>query len=85
MPPNTVRICRPTFFGNPFKVGVDGTQSECVEKFKQALFSGALRNFAFADRPYVGWKTYLRSKNLACWCKLSEPCHGDILLEIVNK
>lgn len=26
----------------------------------------------------------LRGKNLACFCKLSEPCHADILLEIAN-
>jgi len=27
----------------------------------------------------------LKGKNLACWCGLDEPCHGDILLKIVNK
>ncbi len=26
----------------------------------------------------------LRGKNLACWCKPSEPCHADILMEIAN-
>ncbi len=26
----------------------------------------------------------LRGKNLACWCKLGEPCHADVLLEIAN-
>ena len=23
-------------------------------------------------------------KNLACWCDLRDPCHGDVLLEIAN-
>lgn len=27
----------------------------------------------------------LRGKNLACWCKLDEPCHADVLLEIANE
>lgn len=27
----------------------------------------------------------LRGKNLACWCKEGEPCHGDVLLEIANR
>jgi hypothetical protein len=27
----------------------------------------------------------LRGKNLACWCKLGEPCHADVLLEIANR
>lgn len=27
----------------------------------------------------------LKGKNLACWCKVGEPCHADILLEFANK
>lgn len=26
----------------------------------------------------------LRGKNLACWCPLDQPCHGDVLLELVS-
>lgn len=26
----------------------------------------------------------IRGKNLACWCKLDEVCHADILLELAN-
>jgi hypothetical protein len=26
----------------------------------------------------------LAGKNLACWCKIGEPCHGDVLLKIAN-
>ena len=26
----------------------------------------------------------LRGKDLACWCKLSDPCHADVLLEWAN-
>jgi len=26
----------------------------------------------------------LRGKDLACWCKLGDPCHGDPLLEAAN-
>jgi len=26
----------------------------------------------------------LRGKNLACWCRIGEPCHADVLLEIAN-
>lgn len=26
----------------------------------------------------------LRGKNLACWCKLGQPCHAHILLEKAN-
>lgn len=26
----------------------------------------------------------LRGKNLACWCRLDQPCHADVLLAIAN-
>ena len=27
----------------------------------------------------------LRGKNLVCACKLTEPCHADVLIELANK
>ncbi len=30
-------------------------------------------------------KKELVGKNLACFCKIGEPCHGDILLKIANQ
>ncbi len=27
----------------------------------------------------------LRDKNLACFCKIGEPCHADVLLELANR
>lgn len=29
--------------------------------------------------------TPLRGKNLACWCRLDQPCHADVLLELANQ
>jgi len=26
----------------------------------------------------------LRGKDLACWCKIGDPCHADVLLELAN-
>ncbi len=26
----------------------------------------------------------LRGKNLACWCRLDQPCHADVLLALAN-
>lgn len=26
----------------------------------------------------------LRGHDLACWCPLDQPCHGDVLLEVAN-
>ena len=27
----------------------------------------------------------LRGKDLACWCEIGAPCHGDILIELANR
>jgi hypothetical protein len=27
----------------------------------------------------------LRGKDLACWCKVDQPCHGDILIKLANE
>lgn len=74
LPANTVKVARPSFFGNQFRVGVDGDQAECV-KFYRSSIGGLLR---------IKIKQELRSMNLACWCKLDQPCHADVLLEIAN-
>lgn len=28
--------------------------------------------------------TELRGKDLACWCPIDQPCHGDVLLQLAN-
>lgn len=73
MPPNTVKVSRPGKWGNPFKVGKDGTANECVSKYKSNI--RLLTNAIVQE---------LRGKNLACWCRLDQPCHADVLLEIAN-
>ena len=75
IPPHTVSVARPTRWGNPFRVGVDGDAAECVRKYRDCHIAGWERSY-FISR--------LRGKNLACWCKLDEPCHADVLLEVAN-
>jgi glutaminase len=29
-------------------------------------------------------RAQLAGRDLACWCKPDEPCHADVLLELVN-
>lgn len=96
MPANTVKVCRPGKWGNPFVV---------TEKVKPGfVFSGAA--YGCVAVPTVGdaivcyremllYPTSdgermtdslaeLRGKNLACWCALDQPCHADVLLELAN-
>jgi hypothetical protein len=79
MPDNTVNVCRPTKWGNPYVVGKDGDAAECVEKFRNDLYHPNSRlAFDIADL------VELRGKNLACFCALGAPCHADVLLSIAN-
>lgn len=77
MPPNTVKVSRPSKWGNPFRIGRDGTAAECVEQYETLT----------SDWPseYADLLAELRGKNLACWCKIGDSCHGDILLRLANR
>jgi len=86
LPPNTVKVDRSTkFWGNPYRVG---------QEFND--LKGGVRDNAHAVELYramhasdpatriPGWEK-LVGKNLACWCAASEPCHADVMLELVAK
>ena len=67
-------VGRPTKWGNPFEIGVDGSREEVIEKYgKWIQTQPALLD----DLPE------LCDKVLACWCS-PKPCHGDILLQLAN-
>ena len=76
MPPNTVYVGRPTKWGNPFKGGEDGTRKECVANYRHFM--------GYQILIHEEIRRELRGKNLACFCKLTEPCHVDVLLEMAN-
>jgi hypothetical protein len=89
MPANTVSVARPSQWGNPYKVGLDGDAAECVRKFESWVFPythrrGSLDDFLLSDVNMVWIQQQLRGKNLACWCPLDSPCHADVLLKIAN-
>lgn len=52
-------------------------------KVREAMRAWSLR-LNYGNEHIHAAKTELRGKNLACWCKLDEPCHADVLLELAN-
>jgi hypothetical protein len=76
MPDNTVSVSRPGKWGNPFRVGRDGTAAECLELFKLLDWPAEV---------LAEMRAELRGRNLACWCKVGDPCHGDVLLRLANE
>lgn len=61
-------------FGNPFKIGPDGTRAEVIEKYRSWLLGSQELLLRLPE---------LRGRRLACWCK-PLPCHGDVLAELVD-
>ena len=90
MPPNTVKVARPTKWGNPFIVGraysdLFGPQKLCTAELAVAWY----RAWILAEDGLGGEKVRrdlgeLRGKSLACFCKIDRPCHADVLLELAN-
>jgi hypothetical protein len=79
-PENTTVVSRPGKWGNPFKASVTYPIEQAVAAYEHWLTTTtdgiAVLNAARAE---------LRGKNLACWCKPGTPCHGDVLLRLVNE
>lgn len=74
-PPGAVFIGRPSKWGNPFIIGLDGDRNEVIEMH---------RAFVLARPKLVALiKKQLRGKTLVCFCR-PKRCHGDTLLEIAN-
>jgi hypothetical protein len=70
-----IYVGRPSKFGNPFKVGYKGlTAADCVNLYR-----------IHAKKIPAAELEKLKGKNLSCWCKIGEPCHVDVLLELLNQ
>ena len=74
MPDNTMSVARPGKWGNPFRVGDPGVPDNqaAVDQYRAWLAQQAVD------------LSPLRGKNLACYCRLDQPCHADVLLELAN-
>jgi hypothetical protein len=78
-----VLICRPSKWGNPYthiknrntraEFVVD-TRKEAIEKYREYILNSELINDL----------DELKDKKLGCFCK-PKSCHGDILVELIEK
>jgi hypothetical protein len=56
----------------------EGARAEAVRLFRKWATHPGQANYRKRVR------AELRGKNVACWCAIGTPCHGDVLLEISN-
>jgi hypothetical protein len=70
---NDVYIGRPSKWGNPFVIGIDGNRNEVIAKYRQYIHESGLEHDV----------KELKGKNLVCYCA-PKKCHGDLLLKLAN-
>jgi len=80
--PYDVLIDRTTIWGNPYShrentlaIYKVKTRKESIDKYREYI----LNNPELLEK-----LPELRGKVLGCWCK-PLPCHGDILIELLNQ
>jgi hypothetical protein len=90
LPDNAVKISRPGKWGNPFVITdkvhpghMNGGCYYAVPTLEDALacYQEYLEKRPDLKRDAVA---ELAGKDLACFCREGEPCHGDILIAVAN-
>lgn len=74
-----VKVDRTTKWGNPYKVKDFKSVQDCIACFRYRMESN---RWTWPNKWQI--REELCGKNLACWCRLNQPCHADVLLEIAN-
>jgi len=101
MPPNTINVCRPGRFGNPFDIETAIESGFATAETAQQFVVDCFRDWLGPSQSGRDWwqgpesdkrragimegLSFLRGKNLACFCHLDKPCHAAVLLELANK
>lgn len=70
-----VYIGRGSKWGNPYRIGKDGTRLEVIAKYE--AYIREREDLLFSLPELVGEK-------LGCYCK-PKPCHGDILVKLIRE
>ena len=76
LPDGVVVVTRPTKWGNPHPLSVG--RDEAVRRYRDDLIAGRLAVTVDDVQRELG------GRDVACYCALADPCHGDILLEVAN-
>jgi hypothetical protein len=89
MPPNAVYVGRPSRWGNSWTIegarraGFTGSDAY-LAAFAAGMFRRGMLAAVPACKPILAALPELRGRDLACWCRLDQPCHADVLLELAN-
>jgi hypothetical protein len=95
MPEGAIYVGRPTCWGNPFVVGKRYMQGGTIDApIWRDIWDRQSAVIAYRlwinDRRRTEGPTIeeieraLKGRDLACFCRLDQPCHADVLLKIAN-
>jgi Domain of unknown function (DUF4326) len=70
-----VLVARPSRWGNPYSIEQYGRE-QAIEMYERWLL---------ANDELLAQLPGLRGRRLACYCKLDEPCHADVLARLANE
>ena len=62
-------------WGNPFKVGIDGTREEVIDKYEEWILG---------EPDLLQDLHELKGKVLGCWC-YPKRCHGEVLIKLADR
>lgn len=90
LPPGTVNAARPGRWGNPFnwKEYAESMSIEESKKCASGLYKDWLQSkiplFEIERRRWILSHLHLirEAEYVACWCKATDSCHADILIEL---
>jgi len=88
MPAGAIYVGRPTKWGNHIKVGDYGKspQARRTAHWLAVLdFEKSIEWNPEGEAYKEAARRELRGHDLACFCRLDEPCHADVLLRIANE
>ena len=72
----SVYVGRPSPFGNPFRIGSDGTRAEVIAKYEAYA-----RDRIAHDSRFRADVKGLYGRTLSCWCAPLK-CHADVLAKL---
>lgn len=87
MPEGVIYVGRPTIWGNPF----DDADSfryvlDCILRKERVSAFVECNERCYRDMQAIANNLgFLRGRDVACWCSLSDKCHADVLVEFANR
>ena len=80
LPPGAKSVARPSRWGNPYRVEEYG-RDNAIDLYRLDVVSDKRLHDELS-----AWLAPLRDATaLACYCKEGEPCHADVLIELLER